>query len=324
MSYCVPFNLICNWKLDCPECHDEANCHSFSCSNLFKCKRQTKCVHFTKICDNHEDCLFGDDESWCINGSLLVCPKECNCLATSVVCKNLAKISDNLIWTSVKHFECFSLKIEVDSNIFSKFESIKFLNIKDYIFPTFCMNKDGFKPTQFFLGHLDLSLNRLIAIKDFCFSSLQSLIIFHLQHNQISKVEDKSFHLLMKLEVLNLSHNKIRKLKSNSFLGLTNIKVLNLKHNLIMLVPFDTFRKILPNTVHSFNIKVCCMSGSWSECKVIGDVFSNCDDLLSNNFIRYFCWKIGILTCLLNIITVVLHIYTKETQKNTLPLNYLA
>ena len=138
-------------------------------------------------------------------------------------------------------------------------------------------------------------------------------------------MEDKSFHLLMKLEVLDLSHNKIRKLKSNSFLGLNNIKVLNLKHNLIMFVPIDTFRKILPNTVHSFNTKVCCMSGPWINCKVIGDVFSNCDDLLSNNLMRYFCWIIGILACLLNIITFVLHSKNiKETQKNTSPLNYLA
>ena len=42
MSYCIPFDLICNGKWDCPLGNDEMNCHMFSCPNLFKCKNQTR------------------------------------------------------------------------------------------------------------------------------------------------------------------------------------------------------------------------------------------------------------------------------------------
>ena len=63
VSYCTPFELVCDGKWDCPQGGDQINCYSFSCPNLFKCRNQTKCLHLSKICNNINECRFGDDES---------------------------------------------------------------------------------------------------------------------------------------------------------------------------------------------------------------------------------------------------------------------
>ena len=63
-----------------------------------------------------------------------------------------------------------------------------------------------------------------------------------------------------------------------------------------MYVSSDTFKEVSPNTVYSCNVKVCCLSNPWTKCKVVEDAFSNCDNLLSNRFIKHFCWLVGIFT----------------------------
>ena len=115
MSYCIPFDLICNGKWDCPLGNDEMNCHMFSCPNLFKCKNQTKCLHFSKLCNMKKDCIFGDDEFWCTNTSLLVCPSNCVCFAQSIICQHINEIIHNNIWFSTKYFKCFSCDFELSS-----------------------------------------------------------------------------------------------------------------------------------------------------------------------------------------------------------------
>ena len=130
MSYCIPFDLICNGEWDCPEGDDEVSCHSYVCPNLFKCKNQTECLHFSKHCDNNKDCIYGDDELWCIRSSLLVCPKECTCFAQSFICSQLNTVLDQNIRISIKYLKCLSCNLQQDSNLFSSFQSIIFLNIK--------------------------------------------------------------------------------------------------------------------------------------------------------------------------------------------------
>ena len=214
MSYCTPFELICDGKWDCPQGDDEINCQSFSFPNLFKCKNQTKCLHLSKICNNKNDCQFGDDELWCIHDSLLVCPKECTCFSQSIICSHFDEFLYHHIWISVKYFKCFSCNIlQSSSNHLSIFQSILFLNIKDYLFSSSCISKDNSISIIFSLKHLDISFNRLITTRSFCFISLKNLTIFYLQHNLISNVEDNSFYLLLSLQLLDLSRNKIKKLK---------------------------------------------------------------------------------------------------------------
>ena len=166
------------------------------------------------------------------------------------------------------------------------------------------------------LKHLDISSNRLTKTKQFCFSTLNSLKTFHLQKNSISNLDDYSFYQLLHLELLDLSCNKILNLKNNLFNGLNNIKIINLTFNLIMFIDHGVFRDVSPNTVHSLNSKVCCMHGSWTKCKVKEDMLSNCDDLLSNKFMKSLSFVMGSLVAFLNIISFFLNIRMPKPTQN--------
>ena len=165
------------------------------------------------------------------------------------------------IWISLKYFKCLSCKLQKFSNHFFLFQSIIFLNIKNYLFNSICLNKDKSLSTFISLKHLDISCNMLSTTRSFCFFSLRSLTILYLQHNSISNIEDNSFYLLLNLHLLDLSSNDITKLKRTLFNGLTNIKTINLTSNFIMYIAADTFKELSANTIHSSNVKVCCMSG---------------------------------------------------------------
>ena len=84
-----------------------------------------------------------------------------------------------------------------------------------------------------------------------------------------------------------------------------------------MYVDTDTFMTVSPNTVHSFNTKVCCMSGSWIKCKVKEDSFSNCDDLHSNKFMKSLDFLIETLIIILDVISLSLDITKMRKKKQT-------
>ena len=317
LSYCIPFNVICNGEWDCPQGDDEASCNSYICPNLFKCKGQTKCLHFSKYCDNNKDCIFGDDESWCTNGSVLVCPKECKCFAQSLICTNMDNNLHHHIWSSVKYLKCISCNPHYYSKLFSSFQAIMFLNIKDHMFDSICLKKDENIPILYLLRHFDISSNRLTEIKNNCFFSLNRMITFHLQNNLISNLGDKSFKIFLYLNLLDLSHNRISKLRRTIFNGLTSIKTINLTFNPIMYIETDTFQGMSPKTIHSFNIQVCCMSQSWIKCKVKQDSFSKSNDLLFNKLMKYLYSLIGSLTIILNMISFFLDITKRKMRKQT-------
>ena len=90
---------------------------------------------------------------------------------------------------------------------------------------------------------------------------------------------------------------------------------MDLTFNSIIIVESSTFRDMYPNTVHSCNLKICCIYGFWENCKANKDTFSSCDDLLSNRFIKYLFFLIGSISVFLNIISFFLNIRkTKMTQ----------
>ena len=84
--------------------------------------------------------------------------------------------------------------------------------------------------------------------------------------------------------------------------------VINLTGNLITSICLNAFSSLFPNTVHSLNWQVCCMSGSWLRCNIKQIIFTSCNDLLYNRSASYLCLFIGILALMLNSIFIVIHI----------------
>ena len=263
LSYCVPFDLVCNSNWDCPEGHDEKNCLSHSCSNLFKCKNQNKCLHLSKICDNSEDCIYGDDELSCASSYSFTCPSNCICFAQSVVCYHLSQIKQKIMWSFTKYLKCYSCTMNFN-NIHSSLPlEIKFLNIKYHLSTNICVNKNKNSLMFSSLRILDMTFNNMTIVKSCCLVSLYNLKILYLQQNRIECMQNKAFSTLINLKILDLSHNKITKLTKGMFGGLNNVAVLNLTANLITSVDDTTFNSVHHMTVHSLNRQVCCMSGSW-------------------------------------------------------------
>ena len=156
---------------------------------------------------------------------------------------------------------------------------------------------------------LDMSFNRITAMKSSCLKSFKSLKILYLQVNRIGIIEDKSFISLRSLNILDLSLNKIKKLTKEIFIGLDNVAVINLTANLVVIINVNTFSSLHQKTVHSLNRQVCCMAGPWLKCKVNKDDFSNfCVDLLSKKGLAQICWFTGTFTVLTNLISVIIHI----------------
>ena len=59
------------------------------------------------------------------------------------------------------------------------------------------------------------------------------------------------------------------------------------------------------------------MSDSWLKCKVKNNEFSNCNDLLSKKQLTKVFWFIGTFTCLMNLISIVIHVKLfSQLQRN--------
>ena len=195
LSYCVPFDLVCNGKWDCPGGHDEYNCISHTCLHLFKCRNQNKCLHLSKVCDRSEDCIYGDDEISCTSGYSFQCPLYCICFAQSVVCDHLKEIQKTKIWSFIKYFKCYSCT--------AKFSNIEFsflidINLKYHLSNQICLKNDNLMLSS--LRKLDVSFNNIKIIKSKCFVSLHNLKVLYLQNNKIGCVQDKAFCTLMYID----------------------------------------------------------------------------------------------------------------------------
>ena len=308
LSYCIPFDLVCNSNWDCPGGHDEHKCLSHSCVHLFRCKNQNKCLHFAKVCDESKDCIYGDDELLCVSGYSLSCPLQCVCFVQSIVCEYLNHFKYQKIWGFIKYFKCYKCTLKISDIPFSSLVNIKFLDIKNHFSKHICINKEANNSIFLFLRKLDMSFNKITIMQSSCLESLQSLKILYLQVNRIVCVRDKAFNKLRSLKILDLSYNKITKLTKQIFHGLHSVTVIILTANLITSINADTFNSIPHFTVHSLNKQVCCMSGSWLKCKVKNNEFSNCNDLLSKKGLSKMCWFIGTLTCLMNLTSIAIHV----------------
>ncbi len=84
-AYCVPFYMVCDKVIDCPDGDDEERCDVLMCTNLFRCSKEDTCLHLYRIQDGRPECsVTGEDE---LDFHLVPCPPPCQCKGYVISCE---------------------------------------------------------------------------------------------------------------------------------------------------------------------------------------------------------------------------------------------
>nr|XP_046229319.1 toll-like receptor 5 [Scatophagus argus] len=125
-----------------------------------------------------------------------------------------------------------------------------FNNLPDPDHSTF----EGLKNSSVFT--LDMSKNRIFALKQGLFSPLKEVAIIDVSQNKLNQIHRNAFEGLQgHLKMLNLSHNLLGEIYSYTFASLTNLTVLDLSYNHIGVLGYDSFRGLT-------NLKALYLTGN--------------------------------------------------------------
>ena len=95
--YCIPWQYVCNRRIDCPGGLEERNCSTGSCllPVQLKCRSSAICVAMEDICNGVADCPFQDDEYYCKSFNK-PCPNNCICLLYVIECLHVDFLNDTM------------------------------------------------------------------------------------------------------------------------------------------------------------------------------------------------------------------------------------
>ncbi|XP_037543296.1 relaxin receptor 2a [Nematolebias whitei] len=284
ISECLPQNLQCDGRTDCPNGADELLCgDNFGMADFVGKTIQNKTVT-------------SNTSSGCF---LQKFPAGCSCIQTDVTCVkvNLTEVpllSPNVTWLSLK-----SNKIQVLPDfVFSEYSALEKLFLQNNSLQF--ISKHAFSGL-FSLKKLFLSENVIVSLSSGVFRDLKQLEWLMLDHNPLNSLSHETFlglhslvflsmvhtsllqlhpsfcqhmpalHLLdvggnqiqtlnysilktcSKLEVLVLEDNMIREVPESTFQSLWKLADLNLSSNRIKKLPKNTFRS-LSKTLVKLNI----------------------------------------------------------------------
>uniref|UniRef100_A0A3Q1FUT8 Toll-like receptor 5 n=1 Tax=Acanthochromis polyacanthus TaxID=80966 RepID=A0A3Q1FUT8_9TELE len=115
-------------------------------------------------------------------------------------------------------------------------KGFSFSNLPDPDDSTF----EGLKNSSVLL--LDLSKNRIFALKHGVFSSLKEVAVIDVSKNKVNQIHRNAFEgLQANLKLLNLSYNLLGEIYSHTFVSLTNLRVLDLSYNHIGALGYGSF-----------------------------------------------------------------------------------
>ena len=235
LSYCVPFQMICDDNVDCPNGEDELGCHkNVTCPGLLRC-RSGGCVHPINVCDGETDCPEGDDEMLC---ELANCPENCSCLGVSMICmtnQTTAEIVDISLYKQViilypntfpiLHNGSQLLRLDLSGSAF-------WLINYNYLFE---MEK---------LVFLDLSACNILQLPKRLFKMQANIEHLNLSSNGLIMIPKLTFNNNKLLANLDISSQKLSYLEWNLFSNLDNLQYLNLSHNELTMIDFDQVLKV--------------------------------------------------------------------------------
>ncbi len=242
--YCIPWQYVCNHRVDCPGGLDERLCdrQRNTCAKQLRCRDSAVCIALENICDGVDDCLLQEDEYFC-DIFPQRCPLNCMCLLFVIECSGWRPVVTHELKTELKFpYVKISIRVANISDVLSflqQFHQVVELKFHDTLIFDICQKWEQFTG-NFFMRVLSLSFNDLTVLSRNCFSDMQ-LRFLNLSFNDIYYVEKYSFENSEHLIILDLSFNKISYLFPHIFSIKLYMKLLDLHGNLITNVFPDFF-----------------------------------------------------------------------------------
>ncbi len=205
--YCIPWELVCDQKWDCPRGKDESQfCLSFDCSDMYACAGQKRtCIHLANVCDGFVNCPLNDDEQLC-DLKAFHCPRECQCHTYSLLCSSVRIHSHETM--AMFHFIYLrNVSLLQSQDLLSERQTVLYLSIDN--------TKSNISCSYFFTTSLiafNSKLNCFSSVEKACFKQSSNLTNLQLSSNKIEHVGSEAFSHLDVLTVLNLSSNLIKRI----------------------------------------------------------------------------------------------------------------
>ncbi len=191
--YCIPWQYVCNHRIDCPGQLDEKHCSKLSCRHpmQFKCRTSTVCVTLESTCDGVIDCPFGDDEYFC-NMLKTQCPSNCACHLFTVKCSSwdLQCTDCQFNYTSIT--VSYAILHDVSSFLQNFHQPVELILTNNHI-SDICIDWTKHAEVIHVLTNLALPENNLTVLASKCFNKLSSLRFVNLSLNQITDIKTLCF-----------------------------------------------------------------------------------------------------------------------------------
>ncbi|XP_022111043.1 uncharacterized protein LOC110990376 [Acanthaster planci] len=216
---CLAASAECDGFQDCLKGEDESFCDEVYCPSSYLCSGTRTCILPQSVCDGTIDCEQGDDEVKCDEKR---CPENCSC----------EYINDDFHVLCTKGWESDHVK--------------DIARITAALQLTGATNQSSIQlvPGLFkelkCLNSLSLPYNMLYFIPPGTFYGLGNLSYLNISGNELTEIESETFAELHSLEALIITDvPALRSIAENAFAGLVKLKTLVLVRDTVEDVPFD-------------------------------------------------------------------------------------
>ncbi|XP_022091156.1 G-protein coupled receptor GRL101-like [Acanthaster planci] len=161
--------------------------------------------------------------------------------------------------------------------------------------------------------------NSMSTLEEKAFIGLRQLTILDLSHQNIQSFQKMAFAGLTKLSNLNMSHNSLTDIPRGAFFGLNELEKLDIRHNKLQKIHAEAFYG-LPKLreLYTDEYRFCCMARdmvSLEKCEPQPGIFSSCEDLMANVFLRGSIWVIGIMASVGNLVVILMRMNNKRDNR---------
>ncbi|XP_071944557.1 uncharacterized protein [Antedon mediterranea] len=252
-------------------CRDRSHlqhCASFECpANTYKCP-SSYCITIKSRCDGRDDCENGEDEQYCEDYNCpgyFKCQDASNCISQGRVCDGIK--------------DC----LRGDDELFCDIQC-----------PNGCFCQD----LSYNCHGVEWTAEKAALISP-------DVRYLYMQGNDISSLEGDVFQDLKQLKYLNIHGNGLKSIGKGTFFGLSKLQYLNMSGNNIGNVDKLIFKDLMSlKTLISDDYSFCCLLEDVGfndvDCTPDADVFSSCDNLMQNVYLRAFLWLFGLSALLGN------------------------